>query len=106
MKKAVLYVAAIAALSIAGQAFAKGGSMGGTMASTSTHPMTTMSHSAASASSMKNAAAQGTMTGKGAQGTMAGQSMPTTAQGTMQGSTTMAGHQSGASTATTTSGSK
>lgn len=106
MKRTITFAVAIVALSLAGQAFAKGGSMGGaTMSSTLPHQMSTMTHNAVNAGSMQHGAMQGTMAPAGSQGTMTGKTMQT-ASGTMQGSTSKTAQKAGMPTSAATSNNK
>lgn len=103
MNRRALFVAtAIAALSFSGQAFARGGDMGGAMSMGATpHQMSGMSQSAAGAGAMAHGAAQGSMAANGAGGSTAGQHMKGANTGsTSGGSGSMGAHQSGMSTTT------
>jgi hypothetical protein len=99
MKKitALYAVTAIAALSIAGQAFAKGGSMGGNQGRSSMAPQMTTAQPAAGAGSMQHGSMQGTAPMQGTTGTtMQGAMTGTAAKGMpLSGTGSAAGHQPG-----------
>jgi len=99
MKKSAVYAAAVfAVLSLTGQAFARGGSVGGGLSQTGSPHQMSATTTASSTTGMQHGTSQGTMAGAASQGTMTGTSTTVAMKESLSGT---AGHQSGMTASST-----